>query len=128
MRWTLAGRRHLNRHSPHDIQLRGNSITTLSPGEPYPLCNHPMSKCWQLASAWKAIWSFLLPSRHTSRVAISSPSTPSAYAGTGLRQYTISLLAMLSGILAGSGATPNPAHALGFPDAGRTVRSVSVIV
>ena len=37
----------------------------------------------------EAIWSFLLPSRHTSRVAISSPSIPSAYAGTGLRRRSL---------------------------------------
>ena len=36
-------KKHLNRHSPYTIQIRGNRTTFPPPRELYPLCSHPMA-------------------------------------------------------------------------------------
>ena len=76
----------LNRHSPYTIQIRGNRTTFPPPRE----LSSPMQPSDGMilvisARAWKATRSdgVFSPSRHTSPVAFSSPSIPSAYERSG---------------------------------------------
>ncbi len=64
----------LNRHSPDDIQIRGNRTTVPPPRERYPFLSHPMAWFWRLALVRKAIWPDFAPFKHTPPVVFTWPS------------------------------------------------------
>ncbi len=76
----------LNRHSPDNIEIRGNRTTVPPPGERHPFGSHPMARFWRSVIAWKAICPELPPFRHTPCVVFARPSISPAYAGAGLRR------------------------------------------